>query len=153
GLEHPGAHRVIFVGTFSKALFPALRLGFAIAPPELVDSFVLARFTADRHSPVIDQAVLADFIAGGHFARHMRRMRALYAERQRTLVKIARHCLGPLLRVDSAPAGMRLIGWLPRSIRDRRVVAEAARRGVIVAALSSLRTRPSHENALLLGFA
>jgi GntR family transcriptional regulator/MocR family aminotransferase len=153
GFEHPGARRVIFVGSFSKALFPALRLGFAVVPPELVESFVLARFTADRHSPVLEQAVLADFITGGHFARHMRRMRTLYAERQRTLVKIARRELGSLLRIDPAPAGMRLLGWLPRGVSDRRVAAEAARRGVIVIALSTLRTVPSQENALLLGFA
>lgn len=153
GLEHPGSRRVIFVGTFSKTLFPALRLGFAVVPPELVESFVLARFTADRHSPVIEQAVLADFIAGGHFARHMRRMRLLYAERQQALVKSAQRELGPLLRVDPAPAGMRLLGWLPRGISDRKVTAEAARRGVTVVALSTLRTVPSQENALLLGFA
>ena len=153
GLEHPGARRVIFVGTFSKTLFPSLRLGFVVAPPELVDSFVLARLTADRHSPVIEQAVLADFIAGGHFARHIRRMRILYAERQRALIKIARHELGPLLRVDPAPAGMRLLGWLPRGVDDRRVAAEAARRGVSVVPLSHLRTTASHDYALLLGFA
>lgn len=153
GLEHPGARRVIFIGTFSKSLFPALRLGFAVLPPELVESFVMARATAGRPSPVIEQAVLADFIADGHFARHVRRMRTLYAERQRTLVKIARRELGTLLRVEPAPAGMRLLGWLPRGVSDRRVAAEAARRGVSVVALSLLRTLPSHENALLLGFA
>jgi GntR family transcriptional regulator/MocR family aminotransferase len=153
GFEHHGARRVIFVGTFSKTLFPSLRLGFAVVPPELVESFALARRTADRHSPVIDQAVLADFIAGGHFARHVRRMRTLYAERQRALVKIARRELGSLLRVDAAPAGMRLLGWLPRGVSDRRVAAEAARRGVSVVALSDLRMAPSDENALVLGFA
>jgi GntR family transcriptional regulator/MocR family aminotransferase len=153
GLEHPGARRVIFVGTFSKTLFPSLRLGFLVAPPELVESFTLARLTTDRHSPVIDQAVLADFIAGGHFARHVRRMRTLYAGRQRALVKIAQHELGSLLRVDAAPAGMRLLGSLPGGVSDRRVAVEAARRGVSVIAPSSLRTVPSPENALILGFA
>jgi GntR family transcriptional regulator/MocR family aminotransferase len=153
GLEHRGARRVIFVGTFSKTLFPALRLGFAVVPPELVTPFTLARATADRHSPVIEQAVLADFIADGHFARHVRRMRALYAERQRALVRIARRELGTLLRIDPVPAGMRLLGRLPRGASDRRVAAEAARRGVSVAALSQFRTVSSHENALLLGFA
>lgn len=153
GFEHPGARRVIYIGTFSKTLFPSLRLGFVVAPPELVASFALARMTADRHSPAIEQAVLADFIAGGHFARHIRRMRTLYADRQRTLVKIARRELGTLLRVDPAPAGMRLLGWLPRGVEDRRVAAEAGRRGVSVVPLSHLRTTPSQENALLLGFA
>jgi len=153
GFEHPGARRVIFVGTFSKTLFSSLRLGFLVVPPELAEAFALARITADRHSPVIEQAVLADFIAGGHFARHVRRMRALYAERQDALVRIAHRELGSLLRVDASPAGMRLLGWLPRGVSDRRVAAEAARRGVSVIALSSLRTVPSDDNALVLGFA
>jgi GntR family transcriptional regulator / MocR family aminotransferase len=153
GLEHPGAQRVIFVGTFSKTLFPSLRLGYAVVPPGLVDAFALARLTADRHSPVIEQAVLADFIGEGHFARHMRRMRRLYAERQRLFVAIARRELGALMRVDESPAGMRLLGWLPPGVSDRRVAAEAARRGVTVVPLSSLRLGHAAEQGLLLGYA
>jgi GntR family transcriptional regulator/MocR family aminotransferase len=80
-------------------------------------------------------------------------MRSPYAERQRVLVQLAERELGSLLRVHRAPAGMRLLGWLPDGVRDGRVADEAARRGVSVIALSKLRMAPSPENALLLGFA
>jgi GntR family transcriptional regulator / MocR family aminotransferase len=153
GLEHPGAERVIFIGTFSKTIFPALRLGYAIVPAWLANHFALARLTADRHSPVVEQAVLADFIAEGHFARHMRRMRALYAERQSVFVSIARRELGDLMRVESVPAGMRLLGWLPAGVSDIHVAREARRRGIDVVPLSWLRATPSRENALILGYA
>ena len=112
GLDTAG--RVIYAGTFSKVLFPALRLGYLVVPPELVDAFVAARALADRHSPSVTQAALADFIDGGHFARHVRRTRALYAERQAALVHAARRTLGGLLEVAPAEAGMHLMGWLPR---------------------------------------
>ena len=74
--------RVIYVGTFSKVLFPSLRLGYIIAPAELVDGFLAAHLSTDMHAHVIDQAVVADFIDQGHFARHLRRMRVLHHERQ-----------------------------------------------------------------------
>jgi len=152
GLEHPGALRVIFLGSFSKTMFPALRLGYAIVPPELAEPFALARLTDDRHSPTIEQATLADFIAEGHFARHVRRMRVLYAERQRVFLDIARRELGDLLRVDPAPAGMRLLGWLPTGISARRVADEAALRNVMVATLSRHRVMAENTDALLLGY-
>jgi len=73
--------RVIYVGTFSKSLFPGLRLGYVIAPPDLVDGFVAAHLSTDMHAHLIDQAVVADFIDQGHFARHLRRVRVLHLER------------------------------------------------------------------------
>jgi GntR family transcriptional regulator / MocR family aminotransferase len=153
GLEHPGAGRVVFLGTFSKTLFPALRLGYVVVPPELVEAFAVARMSLDRHSPVIEQAVLADFIQEGHFARHVREMRHLYAERQGQLVALARRETGDLLTVDAAPCGMRLLGWLPPGVSDVEVAAESARRGIDVLALSRLCLKPPARGALLLGYA
>ena len=83
GLDVDG--RVIYVGSFSKTLFPALRLGFLIVPPDLRERLVAARAAADQHPPTLDQAVLADFIVGGHFERHLRRMRVVYRERLEAL--------------------------------------------------------------------
>lgn len=153
GLEHAGAGRVIFLGTFSKTIFPALRLGFLVVPPELAESFADARVCLDRHSPVIEQAVLADFIQEGHFARHVRNMRRLYQERQQRFVALARQEVGDLLRVEAAPAGMRLLGWLPPEIRDVDVVAEAERRGIELLPLSRFCLIRPRRNALILGYA
>jgi len=134
GLDPAG--RVIYLGTFSKTLFPSLRLGFVVLPPELVDPFRRARAVVDGHSPVSEQAVLAEFIAGGHFARHIRRMRVLYEERQRVLVDAAKRELDGLLDVRPLDGGMHLVGWLPEGADDVLAAERAAERGVHVVPLS-----------------
>jgi GntR family transcriptional regulator/MocR family aminotransferase len=151
GLDAAG--RVIYTGTFSKVLFPALRLGYLIAPEGAVDAFVAARALADRHGPALEQAVVAEFLDAGHFARHVRRMRALYAERQEALVTAASRELRGVLDVRPAQAGMHLIGWLPAGTDDVRASAMAASEGISAPALSqyALRARPGP--ALLLGYA
>jgi GntR family transcriptional regulator/MocR family aminotransferase len=154
GLDAAG--RVIYAGTFSKVLFPALRLGYLVVPPELVDAFIAARALADRHSPSVTQAALADFIDGGHFARHVRRTRALYAERQAVLVRAARRTLGGLLEVAPAEAGMHLMGWLPAGVDDRAAARAALARAVDVPPLSAYRARPTRladRGGLMLGYA
>jgi GntR family transcriptional regulator/MocR family aminotransferase len=154
GLDAAG--RVIYAGTFSKVLFPALRLGYLVVPPELVDAFVAARALTDRHSPSVTQAALADFIDGGHFARHVRRTRALYAERQATLTRVARRTLGGLLEVAPAEAGMHLMGWLPPGVDDRAAARAALARDVDAPPLSSFRVRPARRGergGLVLGYA
>jgi GntR family transcriptional regulator / MocR family aminotransferase len=150
GLDGEG--RVIYLGTFSKVLFPALRLGYMIVPPDLVDAFATARALVDRHSPAVDQAALADFINAGHFARHIRRMRALYAERQALLVDAARHELSGLLEVHSAEAGMHLVGWLPAGVDDVEASRRAAAYGVGAPPLSMYSLRPLRRGGLLLGY-
>jgi GntR family transcriptional regulator/MocR family aminotransferase len=145
--------RVIYVGTFSKTLFPAIRLGYLIVPDALVDTFRAARAVADRHSPTVDQAVLADFLADGHFARHVRRMRRLYAERQEVLVEAIRRRLGGCLVVEPSPAGMHLMGWLAPGADDQLVSARAADLGVEAPPLSRYSLRPQPMPGLLLGWA
>lgn len=154
-LAHPGARRVIHVGSFADTLFPALRIGYAVVPPELLDAFVVVRLGGDRQSPTAEQAVLADFIAGGHFARHVRRVRALYAQRQRTLVQLASRELGDLLRLEPSPAGLHLVGALRPGVSDTRVASEADARGVVVLPLSTTRDRPTAApfESLALGYA
>ncbi len=147
------ASRVVYAGTFTKTLFPSLRLGFLVLPPDLVDVFLHARLAAVRFPPSIEQAVLADFIDGGHLMRHIRRMRALYLERQQILLDAAAGEVGSLMRVDPAPAGMHLIGLLPNRISDRDTAAEARRRGVDTQALSAYCLGPAPWNGLLLGYA
>lgn len=153
GLEHPGAQRVIYLRTFTKTLFPALRLGYAVLPLELAPAFARARRVVDRHSPTAEQAVLADFIHDGHFARHIRTMRLLHTQRQRAFLDCAASELGTSLRLHSAPNGLRLVGFLRAGISDQRVTVEAARRGVVVAPLSAHCMSASEESGLILGYA
>jgi GntR family transcriptional regulator/MocR family aminotransferase len=151
GLDADG--RVIYVGSFSKTLFPALRLGFLIVPTDLRDRLVAARAAADQHPPTIDQAVLADFIVGGHFARHLRRMRVAYRERLHAMMTAAERHVGGALRVRPVQTGLHALADLD-GVDAARVAGEAAARGVEVAPLSAyFAERPRHGEGLVLGFA
>jgi GntR family transcriptional regulator/MocR family aminotransferase len=145
--------RVLYVGTFSKVLFPALRLGYLVAPPDLVDAFVAARTLADHHSPTLPQAVLAEFIADGHLARHVRRMRTLYAERQTALLAAVRRELDGCLSVAPAEAGLHLVGWLGEGEDDRVASRRAAAHGVETPPLSAYQIERGKRGGLLLGYA
>ncbi|WP_437958690.1 PLP-dependent aminotransferase family protein [Sorangium sp. So ce119] len=145
--------RVIYAGTFSKVLSPSLRLGYLVVPEALVDAFVAAKVLADVSSPPLEQAVLADFMAEGYFARHVRRMRVLYERRQAALVAAAGRELAGLLEVPPAPAGMHLLGWLPAGRADGVAAERAAANGVRCVALSELRVDTAGRGALLLGYA
>lgn len=109
---------VIYIGTFTKMLFNSLRLGFLVLPERLVDAFASARFLIDRHSPTLEQAILAEFILDGHFGHHVRRMRQIYSERVSVLVESAKNRLSGRLNVDLTPSGMRTIGWLQSREND-----------------------------------
>jgi GntR family transcriptional regulator/MocR family aminotransferase len=148
-----GGGQVIYLGTFSKTLFPALRMGYLIVPPGLSGAFATARAAADRHSPTLEQAVLADFLAEGHFARHVRRMRTLYAERRDALLDAARGSLDGLLELGPCDAGMHTVGWLPPGVDDRAVGAALLARGIEAVPLSRYCTEPPSRGGLLLGFA
>jgi GntR family transcriptional regulator/MocR family aminotransferase len=144
--------QVIYMGTFSKVLFPALRLGYLVVPPDLVDTFVAARAMLDRHSPQIEQAILADFILEGHFMRHIRRMRTLYEHRQQVLLDAARQELTGLLEVSPHEAGMHLVGWLPATVDDRVASRQAALQGVDAQALAVYSLCGTTRPGLLLGY-
>lgn len=147
------ADRVIYTGTFSKVLFPALRLGYLVAPESVAEAFASARALVDRQSPGLDQALVAEFLAEGHFARHVRRMRALYAERQEAVTAEARRELAGLLDVPPSDAGMHLLGWLAGSADDAAAARAAADAGVVTTALSAYTARCAQAPALVLGYA
>ena len=150
GLE---PERVVYLGTFSKILFPSLRLGYAIVPDALVDAFCGARVLMDRHPPNADQYVLAAFLAEGHLERHVRRVRNVYAAYRSKLIET----LGALLPdevawVEPGNQGMHLVLWLAAAIDDR-CVAEAARHaGVSVRAVSPMFAAGTARPGLVLGF-
>jgi GntR family transcriptional regulator / MocR family aminotransferase len=150
GLDTAG--RVIYIGTFSKVLFPALRLGYMVVPSGAVDAFAAARALADRHAPGPSQALVAEFLAEGHFARHIRRMRTLYAERQAALVAAARREWSGWLDVSPTDAGMHLVGWLPIHVSDREASRRAAEAGIAAPPLSAYCHSAALRPALLLGY-
>jgi len=150
GLDRQGC--VIYTGTFSKVLFPSLRLGYMVVPPDLVEPFCAARTLSGRTVSSIAEAVLADFIAEGHFAAHIRRMRQVYAERQEALLAAGQHYLEGCLELMPAQAGMHVVGWLPEGADERRVVEAAARAGIVVVPLSHYAMEAGGRPGVLLGF-
>ena len=151
GLDTHGV--VAYVGSFSKALFPPLRVGFVVLPPKLVQPFVAAKWLADRQTATLDQQVLSDFIGEGHFERHLRRMRRLYQSRRDTLLTALRTHLGDLMTPGGDGAGLHLIGWLPPDADAAAISAAAARLGVAAPALDPYYLGAVSRPGLMLGFA
>lgn len=145
--------RVVYLGTFSKVLFPSLRLGYAIVPSDLVQPFLGARILMDRHPPTADQHVLAAFIEDGHLERHIRRLRGIYAEQRMHVVKILDRLLPDVLgHVQPCDQGMHMVVWLREDIDDMKVVAAAVADGVAVRAISPMFAPGTQRPGLLLGF-
>jgi GntR family transcriptional regulator/MocR family aminotransferase len=150
GLDTAGS--VIYTGTFSKVLFPALRLGYLVVPEALIEPFRAAHAVSDRHNPSIDQAVLADFLADGHFARHLRRVRAAYGERQQLMLEELRQRVPDILEASRDPAGMHLVAWLPPHVDDVSMAEAAADAGISAPPLSYYSVDPPKRGALMLGY-
>jgi len=151
GLDRHGV--VLFAGSFSKVLFPSLRLGYLVLPPDLVDHISVMKSVASRHAPLLGQAVLCDFISEGHFGRHVRRMREVYAGRLSVLLESAKRRLSGLLEISPVEAGLQTAGWLRGGIAGAAAAAAAAKRGVEVYPLSRYSRAPARREGLLLGFA
>jgi GntR family transcriptional regulator / MocR family aminotransferase len=123
-----------------------------VVPPDLVGIFTAVRALNGSHSPLIDQATLAEFITEGHFTRHIRRMRRLYEERQDILISEAKKHLAGFLEIKKSVSGMHVIGWLPERVKDT-IIAETAALGVKTSAVSSYSlTRWNQRGGLVLGY-
>ena len=147
------AGRVLYIGTFSKTIFPALRLGCLVVPKDLVETFTAVRALSGSHSPLVDQATLAEFISEGHFGRHIRRMRRLYEDRQQILISEIKKHLAGKLEIEKSVSGMHVIGWLPKGVKDSAVAEKAFRFGILTAAVSSLSlTDWQQRGGLMLGY-
>jgi GntR family transcriptional regulator/MocR family aminotransferase len=144
--------RVIYLGTFSKILFPSLRLGYAIVPPYLVQAFCGARVLMDRHPANADQHVLAAFITQGHLDRHIRRIRGVYADIHRQIIETVDRLLPRNLAwLEPSDQGMHLVLWLADGIDDRWVALKAGEVQVSVRAVSPMYAGANGRPGLILG--
>ena len=150
GIDATG--RVIYVGTFSKTLFPALRLGFILVPPALVQIFETGLAAFSPGVPTSLQAHVSDFIVEGHFAAHVRRMRKLYAERCQSLLAAADRHLAPWLDVVATNTGLHTVAWLKQGLRGADVARAAAERNLTVAAIDRFYIGPLPRQGVMLGF-
>ncbi|RDS83863.1 PLP-dependent aminotransferase family protein [Dyella monticola] len=144
--------RVIYVGTFSKVMFPALRVGYVVIPKDLVPAFAVVRDAFDTFSPTLYQAALTDFIREGQFARHIRRMRALYLERRTALLEAIDQHMDGKLQVTGTHAGMQLTALLPRGIDDVALSIKTARLGISTRPLSICFAKRPVRGGVILGY-
>jgi hypothetical protein len=151
GLDRVG--RVIYLGTFSKLPFPSLRLGDAVLPDDLVQPFAAARYLADRHSSGLLQVMVTEFILDGHFARHLKRMRAHYRERQEFLIDLFARRLRGVLEIPAVESGMYLAASLPPHWSDRATAAALFDAEIVAVPLSALTLATPRRPGLILGYA
>ncbi|MCG8435284.1 MAG: PLP-dependent aminotransferase family protein [Gammaproteobacteria bacterium] len=150
GLDQRG--RVIYIGTFSKAVFPAMRVAYAVVPEGLVDAFVAARINMDGHTAALQQATLFEFMSGGQFATHLRRMRSLYKQRRDILVAALSELEGEGVQLGRAEAGFHCIVWLPQGIDDHAFSLKLRDYAVQAKPLSKMYVGRAKRAGLLLSF-
>ena len=151
GLDTAG--RVIYAGTMSKILYPSLRLGFLVAPPQLVDTLVKVRAVMDQHSPAIDQATLARFITEGFFLSHVKRIRELYAQRRVFFIEQFQKWLGDYFVLEVTPAGLHFIAWLRRREDFPLFMRAREQTGIWPRPLSFFCIKAQLDPAFVFGFA
>jgi GntR family transcriptional regulator/MocR family aminotransferase len=150
-LQGVAPEQVVQLGTVSKTLAPALRLGWLVTPAALADDAQRTKRLLDDFSPALDQLTLAELLTNGHYDRHVRRARAVYrTRRDRLLAAIAKHL--PELAIEGVAAGVHLLLRLPRGIDDRAVADSARDAGIAVPPLSAFRIRPSDTGGLVIGY-
>jgi GntR family transcriptional regulator/MocR family aminotransferase len=151
GIDNFG--RVIYAGTMSKILYPSLRLGYVVAPEQLIDSLVKIRSTMDQHSSAIDQATLARFINEGFFLSHIKRMRKLYAERREFFLNEFNNLLGDRFTLQVPEAGLNFVAWLRNETDFTKVMQACTASGIKPSPLSFYCMKATLKPAFVFGFA
>jgi GntR family transcriptional regulator/MocR family aminotransferase len=146
-------NRVFYLGTLTRILFPSLHLGYLVVPPDLVDLFTAAKAAIGRSSSIIDQVVLTRFIEEGHFARHIRRVRVLYRDRQEVLLEATTRELSSILEAKPVQCGMHVVARFHNDGDDREIAKKLSRLGVIAQPLSDYCMGKRMSRGLLLGYA
>lgn len=151
GLDH--GQRVVYMGTFSKTMFPALRLAYVVVPRELSDAFRQAVRHTGQDSPLIEQAALTDFMNEGYYASHLRRMRRLYADRQQRFIEYANNVASDMLDLQPSDAGMQLVGRLATGYEEQSLVTALRSAGLKLNGLGSYYLEEPKQTGLYLGYA
>jgi GntR family transcriptional regulator/MocR family aminotransferase len=150
GLDAEG--RVIYIGTFSRTIFPALRIGYLVAPKSLIGAFAGAKWLCDRHTPTLEQETLAEFIVSGAYERHLRRARRKNAARRRALLEAIGHHLSDRVEVTGESSGAHVALWPRARCSEETLIARAAEHGVGIAGISQYYLKPNPRPGLLLGY-
>jgi GntR family transcriptional regulator/MocR family aminotransferase len=151
GLDTEG--RVVYVGTFSRTIFPALRIGYLIAPKSLLPAFTGAKWLADRHTSTLEQDTLAEFISSGAYERYLRRARKANARRRDILLDAIDRFLGDRVAVTGQGSGAHVVLWPRRRISEEAAISFAAEQGVGVYGTSHYFCSRTRRTGLLLGYA
>jgi GntR family transcriptional regulator/MocR family aminotransferase len=144
--------RVLYAGSFSKVLFPGMRLAYLVVPEAQVPRFDRISRLLSGGAPAYTQALLTAFISEGHFGRHIQRMRRLYSERREATAAGLSAALGSGLRIDSQPGGMHLVARMDGKLRDQPLAARMLEQGLYAHPLSRWSSLPDPQSGLLLGF-
>ncbi|HEX4067555.1 MAG TPA: PLP-dependent aminotransferase family protein [Acidobacteriaceae bacterium] len=151
GLDPEG--RIVYIGTFSRTIFPALRIGYLIAPRSLVPAFTAAKWISDLHSATLEQQTLAEFISNGMYERHLRRLRRRNTARRAALLDAIHKHLGSRVELTGEGAGAQVVLWPRKRVSERAVVAQAARRGVGIYGIAHCFLRQPSRPGFMLGYA
>ena len=150
GLDREG--RVLYIGTFSRTVFSSLRIGYLIAPRELVPAFAAAKWLCDRHTPTLEQQVLAEFISAGMYERYLRRLRRKNAARRLALLESINEFMGKSVEVTGDGAGAHVVLWPKHRVREEVLIASAASRQVNVYGVSRYFLKPPKRPGIMLGY-
>jgi GntR family transcriptional regulator/MocR family aminotransferase len=151
GLDADG--RILYVGTFSRTVFPALRVGYLIVPKSLAAVFTAAKWLNDQHSPTLEQETLAEFISSGAYERHLRRVRRRNAARRAALLEAIHEHLGNRVTITGDGAGAHIVLWPKRRTSEDAVITQAASRGVGIYGISPYFLQKPVRTGIMLGYA
>ena len=146
--------RVIYIGTFSRTMFPSMRIGYVVAPRPLVKSFIAAKWLSDRHTPVMEQETLAEFITSGGYERHLRRARRANAIRRDVLLAAVQEHLGARVSISGSRSGTHIVLWpQEKKCSEAAVITRANAAGVGIHGISGYYLRQNPRPGFLLGYA
>jgi GntR family transcriptional regulator/MocR family aminotransferase len=150
GLDTNG--RTVYMGTFSRTIFPALRIGYVVVPKSLAPAFTAAKWLADQHSAILEQQTLAEFITSGLYERHLRRLRRRNAERREALLSAFHDYLSGRVELSGDGSGTHVILWPRKCASEDEVIAKAASRSVGVYRISQYYLKKPSRTGFMLGY-